>query len=343
MKRPSLPAEMDCAVACAIFNTSFPPEKNSGNDIALLRAANIALLRKSKEATDKYLFVFVGNYDFNTVGNALEVYGFPNVEVVIAKNDADPDRQFDYDEMRSIAGSAIDDWVRQQHPTAIPFVAAELDADLFWWVGIELRESSYGWCFDSPRFASELPVSHRARADSWLAVLDLALELHELGNELRDDLNADEHAVIASTLCEWLHGFEAASGNNFNGFDASSVATSLGFSEFFLGFELSRLRSDTLAEICEEEGMDVGELCGVALSELTKENRSRLRSALSNFFGGDVYLLWSLYSSIWPEISKPMNEAIGELTNPSDEEDMETVDKLWRFVREGWCDESDDW
>jgi hypothetical protein len=42
---------------------------------------------------------------------------------------------------------------------------------------------------------------------------------HETQATFPTALASDHAAAWAATLCEWLHGFEAASGNSFNNFE----------------------------------------------------------------------------------------------------------------------------
>ena len=176
---------------------------------------------------------------------------------------------------------------------------------------------------------------------TWLTILGHAVELHSVQNALPNALGCDIAAAWAATLCEWLHGFEAASGNSYNnfGYEANS---NLYPSAFYLGFKLARLSGSDLESACEEADSDVDDLSSVALKAITQDKRDELRAELSDFFGGDGALYWALHSAIWPDLSKPMGEALELELGSSHFDDLARLDAPWRYVTEGWCDGADD-
>lgn len=171
-------------------------------------------------------------------------------------------------------------------------------------------------------------------------MLGHAVDFHETQATFPSALASDHAAVCAATVCEWLHGFDAASGNGYNNF-GSEFASELMPSEFFLGFEFARISGDNLESVCDQNGEDVDGLGMVALKAVTDEKRSELRGALSSFFGGDSGLFWALQSAIWPKFDKPMSDALNDLLGVADCDSLADLDVPWRFVSEGWCDEAD--
>jgi len=196
-------------------------------------------------------------------------------------------------------------------------------------------------CSDWIRMGVQVEPEY-AKAETWLTILGHALDLDAEAIEC-EVFQQQRGTAFVATLCEWLHGFEAASGNSYNDFDPSSVISSIGPSDFFLGFEAARLSRINFDVFCEEyECADTfDQLSNTSLKLVTKELRSDLREALSSFFGGDSQLFWSLYSAIWPKLDLPMDKAFADLVSLRFVEYSELVSP-WYFVTEGWCDSADD-
>ena len=68
-----------------------------------------------------------------------------------------------------------------------------------------------------------------------------------------------------------------------------------------------------------------------------RDRADGIRALLSGAFGGDSALFWSLYSSIWPKLSRPMEESVEDLLGLRTV-DMGDIDRPWRFVTEGWIE-----
>lgn len=330
-------------LAHVTIGNDFPPSPDSTREIALLRAANRAMLRREDGKTDAFLFVMVGSYDADKVREVISAYGFPNISVITLDSDvSEAHLSIHYDEVCAEVGDSILSWLNKEHPGALARFSQEYQNEDFWWAGIEHDKDVFDWPFSAGDFASELPTTHRARAATWLAVLTNAAELDAIRTASFEMLGSVRVASWAATLCEWLHGFEAASGNGYNHFDADSVGKSLGLSDFYLGFELARLQDDDLDTLCDEHDVNLDELRPQAVGAISANLRGDLRSDLSDFFGGDSGLFFALYSSIWPQLAKPMVESSQELLQSDDHNDLAELDAPWRFVSEGWCDEADD-
>ncbi len=362
MTDQTLPYHLGHVAVYVSINNDFPPRANSRKDVALLRAANRALVRKAAGAADTFLFILAGYYHQEKAAAAIAAYGFPSAccIYIIADSPALPiatpsseledaickalDEQAEekaFEEAKDKIGPTIKEWLAREHPSAIAYSNCEYDSTLFWWTGIEQCDDVFNWPFKTDEFAAELPESHSLRAGTWLAILGHATDLHAEANHSYDEMAGNLAAVRAATLCEWLCGFEAACGNGWNNFDPDSVSRSLGFDDFYLGFELSRLSGNTIEDVSDEHDGDISDLRSIALSAITADHRSDLRNALSTFFGGDSALFWSLHSSIWPSFDEPMTELATALLNTSDFDGLAELDVPWRFVTEGWCDESE--
>lgn len=346
MPNLTLPHGLRHVLVHVTLGTEFPPAANSSGDIALLRSANRAMLRKTQGIEDAFLFVVVGQHTLEKVTEAVATYGFPNATVICMEAD-DVVRRLEMGEemIPGEVGNAVEKWINSEHIGAVAYFSQDYPDTEFWWCGVEHDDDVFAWPFDYGEFAKALPSSLHSKAATWLTILGHAVELHAIQAPLPDALGSDMAAAWAATLCEWLHGFEAASGNGGNDFE-SEFSVALMPSEFYLGFELARLSGEGLEFICDDAETDVDSLPIVALKAITADKRNELRDALSDFFGGDSALYWALYSAIWPSYAdaypKPMREALEFLIECTDLDDMAYIDASWRHVIEGWCDDADD-
>jgi len=338
----SLPHGLRHVLVYARLGGVFPPPPNSQEEIALLRAANRALYRKAMGLTDAFLFVFVGSGDASKEAAAIEAYGFPAATVASIEGQAgDVNAEQDLVELQQDAARLIAGWLAKEHAGAIAFPPHEYDATKFWWTGVEQADPVFDWPFSAPDVAPILPDTHSAKAETWLAVLGHAMELDAIQATSRAGLGQQRAALLAATLCEWLHGFEAASGNGWNHFEPYAAIQGLGISEFALGFEASRISGSGLEEFSDEHDEDVDGLTAAALSLITGALRSELRNVLSDFFGGDAALFWAIYSAIWPRFDQPMVEALNSLVNLEGREEFADLEAPWSFVVDGWHESAD--
>ena len=335
----ALPHGLRHVLAYVNFDGAFPLAPNSPRDIALLRAANLAMRRKSQGVTDIFLFLIAGEGRSGAAGTAINNYGFPGAEIVYLDCKHEQEELLpDYDTFQEETDHFIEKWLNKQHSGAISFSKGCYDVAQFWWTGIEHDDNVFDWPFEASDFASELPGTHRKKAETWLTLLGHANGLHATQASVRIAQGQQRAAVLAATLCEWLHGFEAACGNGYNLFDGGSAIRTLGISDFFLGFEASRLSSNELEDFCDKHEEDVDGLGAAALALITTDFRYELRNALASFFGGDAPLFWALHSAIWPKFDQPMMNLFDALLGSQFIEDLAELEVPWMFVTDGWSE-----
>lgn len=328
--------------AVVLFDPAFPPAKDTPLDLSLLHAAHQALLRKEKGLIDAFLFVIASDMAISQMLDMIERYGFPHAEVrcieISQVTDEEQSRPLEIEELGELAGWAVEQWITKQHPGAIAAIGAKTyDGLNAWWRGIESADASFQWPFETARFASELPASQYGKAATWLCILEQACEL----DEPSDWISQNRASVLAATLCEWLHGFEAASGNSYNHFEPMSVYESLSIHPFSLGFLLGHTQLfDSLEELSCEYDDDLDAAISAALRHQTEDNRSGLRDALSAFFGGNTALYWAMHSVIWPEFERAIEDACNAHVS-LDDVDIGDVDEAWQFVSDGWSESAD--
>ena len=328
-------------VIASVWNGGgFPPEENSAREIALLRTANRAMIRQQEGHSDAFLFVFIGNYDEQQTSKALKSFGFSNADVAFYPCEDEESPNPDWEWLQETASDEISDWLRTHHPGALPKFPKEYGDIDFWWTGIEAEDfDDDEWGISVSAFTQLLPYTHSAKAETWLQILNEAVT--DFGN-FDNDMERNHNAIIAATLCEWLHGFEAASGNGYNHFEPSTAIDLLDIDKFYLGCRYSNIsQSSDIDELLEEAEGDIERLPELALCALTKEARWELKSSLSDYFGGDSGLFWVLYSTIWPKLDKPAIEALSSTLDLSEIEYSE-LEQPWLFVTEGWTESADD-
>lgn len=323
----------------AFLNGSFPPLPDSPGDIALLRGANLAMKRREKGCNDSFLFLIAGHDESKRFAEAIEDYGFPDVTLVTLDTETDPDSLFfDEDELRENVEREVSRWLSTCHPGALPFLQGEYGENL-WWSGIEQEDDRFEWLFSPARFAELLPDCHRARANTWLSILGSVVDAHGLEIS-EEELGSNRASAYAACLCEWLHGFAAASGNQFNQFEGDTVAKALMIDAFFLGFEAHRLSQDSIDAFSDEHGTDPEAWIEPALKLITADLRGDICNGLAEFFNGDTALFCTLYWSIWPRVDMPMDEAMLALLDLDDRESFGELEAPWSFVQDGWCDKA---
>jgi hypothetical protein len=324
-----------------LVNTLFDPDIeitiNSALDIALLRAAHQALLRQQDGLKDSFLFLFCGKRTKEEASSAIARYGFPDVTVACIDTFDEEGDEIDYFDIREMIGNEISAWLQSNHPAALTSLALQgYDGLDFWWSGIEAFESELDFVGD---YANTLPTDHRNKAATWLEILTEQFDLAEpcLANEMK-------LALYAATLCEWLHGFQVASGDGFSNFDAISVCDALRIDDFYLGFLMGQANPrDSLDEMLSNaEDDDLAGIKQYALQQAMERGRMMIRDGLANFFDSDTALFWTLHSAIWPKYNEPAEDACNELVNPSSFEDIGEAMEAWEFVTNGWTDSADE-
>ena len=306
-------------------------------DEAVLRAAHRALVRQKSGITDAFLFVLCGELTLEESTTAIAPYGFPDVSVICISTKDEDGEEIDDGDVREQIGFAISHWLDKHHPAAITSLSVDGYASLdMWWSGVEATKDYWDFQYD---YAVTLPDAHRKKAGTWLEILAEILEIEQPSWS-----SVNQLSLHAAALCEWLHGFEVASGNDCNGFEADAVCEALKIDDFYLGFLMGQANArESLDEILYNAEVD--DLTGIksyALQQATERERMTVRDELSKYFGGDTALFWALYSTIWPKYNEPSGEACNDLVSPSLFDDIAEIDEAWQFVTNGWTDSADE-
>lgn len=318
----------------------FPTIKESKLDNNLTRSAHQALLRKQNGVTDALIFVICSQVGEAEVKKAIMQYGFPDVHVIYIEV-CDEDLTIHYDDLEYLIEAELSAWLDKNHPAAITRLSnPEYDSLDIWWSGIETTDRQAQWNF-SDKYAATLPDTHRKKAGTWLDILSEVINLDESCWSSKN-----QFSLYAATLCEWLHGFEAASGNSYNHFDARDVCEALEMDDFYLGFLLGQSTpTETIYEVMENaDTYDISDIKSYALEQATNKERSDIRNLLSQYFSSDAVLLWALHTAIWPKYNRPAVDLLNEFINPVGwgPEEVAEVMNEWEFVTNGWTDSADE-
>ncbi len=324
------------------IDNCLPPKKDSATDIALLRAANLALKRRIDGYKDAFLFVSPIIESQKNLDDLIKGYGFPEADIVYLDYDEEDFNQTPACDIGDDIACQIKSWLAKKHPESLAFLDSPYAFEQFWWSGIEYDPDHdlSPINFDIGKLRAQFPDTHANRQNLWHAILIHALDIDTDAVE-SDEIAKDKAIALLATLCEWLHGFEAASGNTFNDFDHGYFASEIGPSDFFLGFQAAKLITGEIECLSEDYGgheIDVLRAAGFKL--ITEDLRDEVSGGMTHLFGGDTSLFWTLYSAIWPNFDMKMNDAVEELTNMK-HIDFEEIADAWEFVSSGWCDKAD--
>lgn len=319
-----------------LFDPELPIQKNSKLDVSLLRAAQQALMRQQNGIIDCFLFVICGNSSEQDIAKFFMSYNFPDVQVITVHTKDEDQNEIDYDDLKDILEMDLSAWLKKHHPAAITDLSGgRYDSLDIWWSGVEAIDNV--WCF-TEAYAETLPDTHKNKAGTWLSILKDALEL----DDPEDWLDENHFALYAATLCEFLHGFEAAIRNDFNLFDVETLSNALEIDNFYLGYIFCQLEGADLRNVFDECDDDLSMLNTYALKRATEEERSNIRAGLSNFFGSDVALFWALYTAIRPKLSECSAEACNDLMQSSDWDTLAEISNAWELITCGWTDSADE-
>jgi hypothetical protein len=296
-------------------------------DSALLQSATYAHERIKQGYTDSFLFLFCGVDSETKANNVVARYAFPNLTIICIPADYEGN-QLEYindHEMYVSIHYEIDRWLSRNHSASLPYPGSDeyeiLDA---WWSGIEAPETDWNWINS---FSNSLPDTHKKRACTWIELLK------ENNSDSWSSWSDEQNfALQTASLCEWLHGFESASENNFNCFEATPH--NFGLDGEYVAFYAGKYDKEDDDFIIEEADNGV-HFASQALSIVLGHKRHSIASELKKYFNGEGALLSVLWFSIWPNYRMAMQDGITEIMTMSD---IHTLSNVWIFLTDGWSD-----
>lgn len=300
----------------------------------LLRRANAWLARRVGGHPDDLLIIGDGFEDEAKLKAALGRYGLAEVECAVG--DSSDDTEGDAPEV------VVEDWVRARHAGAIPIVlptpmAAEhtYPTDGWWWSALEAADDESESVAEA--LTKYIPWTYSEQTLTWAEVLAWISRGASSDGYLREY----EEVMLALTFARWLCGFDVATENSWFGFAYEEIASDAGIDLLRLGLETALEVGATSAHKYQDGSYDRKELHGMALKTCLEARTSVLRADLSDAFGGDSQLFWSLYSSIWPDWTLPIDQAMLKLLS-LERVGYRELERPWLFVTEGWADFADE-
>ena len=317
-------------IALVYQNTATDSDPN----VELLQKANAWLQRRSTSASDDLLLIGVGFDDEPAFQAMVRPYGLASAEIAVIPADEcdDSDANALGEAVKSIAAS----WISKHHGKAIPVMKwsdlvpdAAYPTDDWWWVGLEAK------CNKQSSLAAILnellPDAFKKQALTWATLFAECDGLNAYGEEYE----THEAAVKIVALARWLTGFDAATENNFYDFSASDAIDAADLDTLRLGFEAGRNYESELGDYFDGNDETDEGLAGACLLACLDDRTGAVRATLSDAFGGDSLLFWSLYRSIWPDLKRSSDDNMEGLLGLKDV-DMGDIDRPWRFVTDGW-------
>lgn len=308
---------------------------DSGLDVNLLQKANAWLQRRTANVADDLFLIGVGFIDEPAFQAILKPYGLAGSEI-----DVIPPDEFDESDGTALGESIASiaaSWISKHHGNAIPIVKwsdlvpdAAYPDDGWWWVGLEANDDEQSSLADILK--ELLPDAFNKQALTWATIIAEAEGLSGDG-----EYEVHEAAMQVVALARWLTGFDAATENNFYDFSASDAIDAADLDALRLGFEAGRNHESELSDYFDGNDETDEGLAGACLLACLDERMGAVRATLSNAFGGDSLLFWSLYRSIWPDLKRSSDDNMEGLVGLRDV-DMGDIDRPWRFVTDGWID-----
>jgi len=290
----------------------------------------------AKESSEFVLLIVTGSLINSAALEAINGdYGDQLRIIVVADKNYDG-TTFDYDDLNEEIGLTVMKWLSEEHPGAIPkFKDAIIPGFALWWTGVECTNDELGL---AEGFRRTLPDSHREKAKTWLRILQ-----EDFGYDDSDIASECEFKLIVATVCEWLHGFEAATGNSYNHFAPSEFAEELQLSDFYLGFVTGQYDPENHFEgfLFDSGSEEFEDARDSAIRLITQHKRSEILDSLYEFFDTDSDLFCTLYFSIWANYSVSYGEFRDELMGTSTYDELAELSVPWEFVSDGWHDKAD--
>ena len=114
-------------------------------------------------------------------------------------------------------------------------------------------------------------------------------------------------------VSRWLQAYDEVSENGYFNFDYQEAMNAFPVDLMRLGIEAFQDKAEATAEVFDDEEATQDQLAAACLRVCLADRSSSLAHALRKSFGSSTALLWALYTSIWPALTKPMDEACGQL------------------------------
>lgn len=305
-------------------------------ELALLKLANAWLQRKINGLRDGLLLIGVSFPTTEELRRRVVPLGLGDADLEVVQLD-------DGKYLGEQVEPALSNWLYTKHPSAVSFLNwqamqgerayPELD---WWWTGVE-AEPADELSSIHEGMRTLLPVDFKSQAPTWLELL-----IHDSPIGMFDSEQANFEVVMnALGVSRWLNAYDEISENGYFNFDYEDAIKTFPVDLMRLGREAFQDKAEATAEAFDNEEADQNQLAAACLRVCLANRSYSLAQTLRDSFGSPTALLWALYTSIWPALTKPMDEACGPLFSGHTVELGELMSQ-WRFVEEGWGNLTED-
>lgn len=304
-------------------------------ELTLLKLANAWLQRKSEDIRDGLLLIGVDFPSTEELRKRVGPLGLGDAELEVLQLE---EGEYLGEQVEPVLSS----WLSAKHPSAVSFLNwqamqgehayPELD---WWWTGVEaVPADELSSIHEGMRRL--LPVDFKAQAPTWLELL-----MHDSPVGMFESEQANFDVVInALGVSRWLQAYNEVSENGYFNFDYEEAIKTFPVDLMRLGREAFQDNAEATAEAFDDEATEA-QLAAACLRACLADRSSGVAATLRDSFGGPTALLWALYTSIWPALTKPMNEACCQLFSGHTVALGELMPQ-WQFVEEGWGNITED-
>lgn len=311
-------------------------EAREQQELTLLKLANAWLQRKSDGIQDGLLLIGVDFPSPKELRKRVGPLGLgdANLEVVQLE-----EGEYLGEQVEPVLSS----WLSAKHPSAVSFLNwqamqgerayPELN---WWWTGVEaVPADELSSIHEGMR--QLLPADFKAQAPTWLELV-----MHDSPVGMFDSEQANFEVVMSALgVSRWLQAYDEVSENGYFNFDYQEAMKAFPVDLMRLGREAFQDNAEATAEAFDDEEATQDQLAAACLRVCLANRSSILAQTLQNSFGSPTALLWALYTSIWPALTKPMDEACGQLFSGHTVALGELIPQ-WQFVEEGWGNLTED-
>jgi len=299
-------------------------------ELTLLKLSNAWLQRKNDGLRDGLLLIGVDFISTEELRKRVSPLGLGDADLgVVQLDEGEP--------LGEQVEPILSSWLYSKHPSAVSFLNwramhderayPEMD---WWWTGVE-AESAEELSSIYEGMRQLLPSDFKAQAPTWLELL-----MHDSPVGMFDSEQANFEVVMnAVGVCRWLQAYDEVCENGYFNFDYEDAVKTFSVDLMRLGREAFQQNAESTAEAFADVEASQHQLAAVCLKVCLTGRSSSIAKALRDSFGGPTALLWALYTSIWPALTKPMDKACDQLFRGQTVTFGELMPQ-WRFVEEGW-------
>lgn len=311
-------------------------EAQEQQELTLLKLANAWLQRRSDGVQDGLLLIGVDFPSTEELRRRVAPLGLSDADLEVVQLD---EGEYLGEQVEPV----LSNWLSAKHPSSVSFLNwkavqgerayPELD---WWWTGVE-AEPADELSSIHEGMRRMLPADFKSQAPTWLELV-----MHDSPVGMFDSEQANFEVVMnALDISRWLQAYDEVSENGYFNFDYQEAIKTFPVDLMRLCREAFQDNAEATAEAFDDEEATQDQLAAACLRVCLANRSSILAQTLRTSFGSSTALLWALYTSIWPALTKPNDEACGQLFSGHTVPLGELMPQ-WQFVEEGWGNLTED-